>query len=123
MHTIVYHIKGGLVIKRHDYIRNILRQYCSKAGYTTTIEQKYSDKFGGNKRPGDICLLNFNGGSLYLDISVINVYNKSYVSLALKKGSKALQQKVREKIKKYKLVYDEIKQDNNIIIIITTIII
>ena len=79
-------------------------------------EQRYEDDENGNKvriegRPGDIKINNYFTTSqlprgvehrhLYIDVTVANIFAKSYLSTAAKKRSAIAQSKEIHKLKKY----------------------
>ena len=105
---------GKQLILRHNIIRDEINKQLIKAGYITKIEQKY--KYTDSNQctridgvPGDIYVDswdNESGGRAYFDVTVANIFAKSYVKKASMDRLAIAKLKENEKKEKYENMND-----------------
>ena len=108
-----YHVQVGVgTHRRHDLIRNILNKKLNEAGYETKFEQKYEMTDEGEFKPvhgvpGDILVYNWdlegneNERNLYIDITVGNIFDSTYINNTSKKRAWLMDKKEKDKSQKY----------------------
>ena len=106
----------GLMTIRHDAICDKMFSYCKMANLDVEQEKRYEQDVDGNKtriegRPGDIKINNYFTSTtlpdgvqhrhLYVDFTVANIYDKSYINKAAKQRAAIANDKEIHKLKKY----------------------
>ena len=63
---------AAALVKRHDSVRDMIAKAAREAGFTVSLEHG-GDLNDSKRRPGDVCIYNWNGCKhLLIDVAIIN---------------------------------------------------
>ena len=109
---------GALTIIRHNKVRDVIFDYCIKAGYNATKEERYKmDEIDMKWKqvegvPGDIKIENYNlngrNETVYFDVTIGNIFDDSYIKNTSKERGWLNNFKEKQKSDKYQNVHNVI---------------